>query len=226
MFDGKLGFIAALPAEAASVNRHRASGPRFVVAKAGIGASAASVAAESLVREGVTALISWGTAGGLEPGLIPGTVIIYQAAIDASDELEYHCDLDLNHWLVERLEPLAPLTKRGLSSATPIVDAAAKKRLNLRYCCAVVDMESAAIGAVARTTEIPFSVVRVIVDPAHFSLPSSALVGLGLNKGQWVRTASALMRHPSECGAMIRLGLWYFRAINQLARAARHLATP
>jgi len=228
MFDGKLGFIVALPAEAASINRHRSrpNGRGCAVASGGIGASAVRAAVESVVREGATSLISWGTAGGLESDLVSGTLLVYQTAINATDELEYRCDPDLNLWLKNRLEPLAPLSTRGLSSATPIIDTAAKTRLHQRYNCAAVDMESAAIGAVALAAGIPFSAVRVVVDPAHFSLPSSALAGLGSNEGQRIRTVSALIQHPSECGAMIRLALWYFRAIKRLSHAARLLTTP
>ncbi|MSR15248.1 MAG: hypothetical protein EXR86_11915 [Gammaproteobacteria bacterium] len=225
MIEDNLGFIAASPAEAASVARYcRRVGARHArVATFGIGPNAATEAANSLVAEGVTLLISWGTAGGLEAGLAPGTLILGQAVVCASDGREYCCDPAATLWLARNLEPLTPVLKRGVSSVDAAVDGATKSQLNQRYDGAFVDMESAAIGAVAQAAGIGFAIVRVIVDPARFSLPISALAGLGPSEGQTRRTLSALCHHPSECGAMLRLGAWYFRALRRLSQAARLL---
>jgi adenosylhomocysteine nucleosidase len=222
MSNDNIGFITALPAEAASLSRlqRHSNTIRFELASTGIGPEAATKAAESLLARGVTLLISWGTGGGLEPGLAPGTLVIYESAVDA-DGTEFPCDSTATAWLQQRLKFLAPVTRRGLSSAIPIAAANAKSALHRQFNCAVVDMESTAIAAAARAAGIAFAAVRVIVDPAHYSLPATALAALGPTSGQFLRTLNALRQRPAECGPMIALGWWYFRAIMRLSHAAR-----
>jgi adenosylhomocysteine nucleosidase len=228
MTAGKLGFIAALHSEAATIKRYcDLSRGKACVASQGIGPEGASAAAESLLSQGVSVLISWGTAGALEPGLAPGALILGQAAVSTTSDEVYDCDGDTTTWLDQALAPLTPIHARGLSSAEVIPDIATKSRLYQQHHCAFVDMESVTIGAIAHAAGIKFAIVRVIVDPAQFSLPESALAGLGPSEGQLRRTLTALAQHPAECGAMIKLGFWYFRALRQLSRAARlALANP
>ncbi|MGH8598629.1 MAG: hypothetical protein ACREXT_18395 [Gammaproteobacteria bacterium] len=226
MVDEIIGMVAALPAEAATIRRvqHRA-GSGFRLLQGGVGARHAAAAAQSLVDGGVTRLISWGTAGGLEPGLRAGSLIVYQAAIDAVDGHEYRCDPHTTAWLMQKLAVLGPLLKRGLTSPVPVGTETAKTEHRGRFACAAIDMESTAIASVARAAGVRFASVRVIVDPAEFSLPRCALDLVGVTDGVVRQALTALIRRPRESFAMVRLGLSYRRAITQLSRAARLIAT-
>ena len=78
-----VGIVAALAAEARALGptklelgapRTLADGTRIAVS--GIGFAAAARAAQALVDTGVTALASWGMAGGLDPALNAGTILL------------------------------------------------------------------------------------------------------------------------------------------------------
>ena len=74
--DSKPGIVVGLAAEA------RVARPLgWPIAIGGGTVAGAEAAAERLVREGVTALVSFGIAGGLDPALRPGTIVVPQEVL-------------------------------------------------------------------------------------------------------------------------------------------------
>ncbi|MBI2801504.1 MAG: hypothetical protein HYX63_14695 [Gammaproteobacteria bacterium] len=220
----RIGFVTAMPAEAATLGRRArsvAEWPR--VACGGIGSAAATAAANTLVAQGAELLVSWGVAGGLEAELQAGNLILYTSVIDAATETEYRCDPRWIEQTMTRLNHLNVRQRIGLSVSAPVTMPHEKAGLNRRYRCAAVDMESAAIAAVARTHGLGFAGLRVISDPATTSLTATALVALGPSNHSAWRVVVASGRRPWELLALLRLGLQYGSALKHLKRAAAAL---
>jgi adenosylhomocysteine nucleosidase len=185
-----LGIVVGLAAEA-----RIARGLGGVTEAAGIGAGGAEAAAERAVGRGATALLSFGLAGGLAPGLliVPGMVI---------DITERRWPADLA--LARRFGDPA-----GAILATPeIVSSAAAKRAAWQASGAeAADMESGAVARVAARHGLPFAVLRAICDPAERDLPPASLTALD-DRGriQPMALLRSLARNPAQIGALIRVG--------------------
>ena len=218
----RVGIVTAMPAEAATLRRalsgNRADWPRIICG--GIGPSAATTAANSLLASGAQLLISWGVAGGLDPRLLAGSLVLYSSVIDLATETEYACD---SRWITQTLRRLSQLDvvrRTALSVRLPALSAAEKAALNSRYHCAVADMESSAIAAVALANGVRFAALRAVADAGTISLPSTALYSLREPRRPRWRIVAALGRRPWELPALIQLGLQYGAALRQLRRAA------
>ena len=158
----------------------------------------------ALVARGATALVSFGIAGGLQPDLLPGALVLADAVID----------LDGRRWTTtetwrETLHHEIESEAGGavLASPTAIVSVSGKAALHARTGAVVVDMESGGVARAAAEAGVPFLVVRVVADPAHRHLPPSALAGLGPDgRRQPLAAFAALMRRPGDTMALLRLG--------------------
>jgi adenosylhomocysteine nucleosidase len=128
----------------------------------------ALLAAESLVRDGVNALVSFGVAGGLDPAMRPGTIVVPHEVLTEAERLP------TDERLGRRLGTLSPIIMFGADCI--VSSAAAKTELFAATRAAAVDMESGAVARVAAQHRIPFAVLRAICDPAEHDLPPAALV--------------------------------------------------
>lgn len=212
-----LGVIAAMPAEAASWALRES---RWPLVCAGVGRAAAVRNAEALIASGVTGLVSWGTAGALAPDLAPGRLALYVRCVDAMSGEIFDTDSSLRARVRDCLRTMVPVLCDGLTSERPVTSVTDKRALRAQFGCSAVDMESSAIAAVARAHRLPFLVIRTIVDPAQFALPASALIGLEAHEHAVGRVVGALLRHPDELGALLKLAWWYRRALKVLRTAS------
>ncbi len=112
----RAGVVAALDLEARSFSprtRRRDGllevGDGTLVAVSGMGRAAAVDAAGALVDAGATALVSWGLAGGLDPGLRAGTICLPSMVV-SRDGATFATDL---HWRENRRERHAAHQRRG-----------------------------------------------------------------------------------------------------------------
>jgi len=187
-----IGIITGLTAEA------RLAAP-LGTARAGGGTPAgATQAAEQLVREGATALISFGLAGGLNPALPPGTLVVPACVVTPSHTYPTHPAL------CARLGGPRHSLFAGVILA---VTAAEKSCLHAAFQADAIDLESGAVAAVAAAHFLPFAVLRAICDPATTTLPPAAVTALSANGAiAPVRVAAALLAHPGQIPALIRLG--------------------
>lgn len=214
----RFGVIAALPAEAASCQV-----ARWTIACGGVGPVAATRCADGLLQAGATALVSWGTAGALDATLNTAHLAVYDRCIDAENGEVFQADAACRRHAAACLAPLGATICTGLSSPHPLVTAQEKSAAQSAFGCAVVDMETAAIAALARRRGVPFIAIRAIVDPATCVLPGSALAGLTGDRGSAWRVAAALARRPLEIGSLLRLAWWYRRALGALRAAAGNI---
>ena len=151
----------------------------------------AARAAEELVTKGATALLSFGLAGGLDPVLFPGDLLVPYAVMDGGERLA--CDPGL-------MQRLGGATRHMIFAAQDIVPTALEKRDLCRATGAhAVDLESGAVARVALAHGLPFAVMRAVCDPANCSLPPAAIVALN-RKGTigFGRVLLSVLRFPRQ----------------------------
>jgi adenosylhomocysteine nucleosidase len=172
--------------------------------------------AKRLVDDGVTALISVGLAGGLDPALAAGTLLVPRAVL--SDGRLLACDEALR-------APLAGDSIPCLFAAETVVASAAEKlRLWRTTGAGVVDLESGEVAQVAIAAGIPFAVLRAVCDPASRNLPVAAVMALDpQGRISALRMAGILARDPWQIPGLIALGRDAARARRSLVRGAESL---
>jgi adenosylhomocysteine nucleosidase len=193
------GVVAALPAEARWL---RASALQVRVG--GVGAEHARRAARALLADGAHALISWGTAAALSPDLALGTLVIADRVVSDSDSLapdESWCARVFDAMRVRA--PTVAIVRGAIACPTRVLrDAAAKAALARDTGAVAADMESAAIGSVAREAGAPWLVLRVISDTADMVVPPSVVSAIGADGALSMRRLLAgLAKRPSDVAA-------------------------
>lgn len=190
----KLGIVVGLVAEARIARRLGG----VVIAGGGM-AAGAQEAAQSLVAQGVSALLSFGLAGGLDPRLPPGTIVIPSAVVVGTRRLA--TDAGLSAWLGADIPAITLLTAEA-----PVASVAQKRSLHAASGCAAVDLESGAVADTAHLAGIPFAVLRAICDPADCPLPPAALTALDQRGAIGsARIVASILRQPTQVGSLLTL---------------------
>lgn len=172
--------------------------------------------ARTLVDDGVTSLISFGLAGGLDPALPPATLILPETV--SSNGRSYRCDPELRALLEGDSIPALMAAEAAVSAA------AEKQRLWRETGAGAVDLESGAVAEVAAEAGIPFAVMRAICDPATRDLPRSAVEGLDSSgRIAFARIARILALNPREIVGLAALARDAARARRSLIRGAESL---
>lgn len=225
-----IGLVVALPAEARSVGArgvHPGACARWAqgwVAVSGVGAHNAMRAAERLLACGVTRLANWGVAGALDPGLAPGDVLIPERILYANDDRHgFAADPDGCARLLVRLSA-GLKARRGVlwSAEQPVATRADKRALAERTGAVAVDMEAAAVAAVAARANLPFVAVKAICDPLDRELPERIVHALGVESGFSLDMLSAIaFGGPGTWSAARELARDFSRARHALQAASR-----
>ena len=159
--------------------------------------------AEKLVREGATALLSFGVAGGLSPNLSSHSIIVADF-VAANDGKKWACEPKL----VERFKQAAPHALNGgvFGSTYLVPTASEKKKLHTDTQCLIVDMESHVVAQVATRHNIPFAVLRGVSDSVDDVFPDAALKGLSPDGSTNMNAVyKSLLRNPLQIPALLRL---------------------
>ncbi len=203
-----LGIVVGLEAEARIARR------LGMVAIGGGLPAGAEAAAEKLVARDVTALLSFGLAGGLDPALPAGALVVPAMVIE--DGITYPTDPGLS----ARLGAMMPL--RALSGHTVLADPASKRAARAATGAAIIDLESGAVARVAARHNLPFAVLRAVCDPAERALPPLALAALDAGGRIGARRViGSLLRHPGQIAALLGLARDAMRARAALVAAVR-----
>lgn len=172
-----VGIVTGLASESRVVRRmirDRNVAPRL--ACAGASSARAESLALQLAADGAAALLSFGIAGGLDPKLRPGTVILAEGVALADGKM-LDCD---PAWLervaaAARAAPAALLVGR-LAGSDRVVSGRHDKAALFRQSGALaVDMESHGVAAAAQEAGVPFLALRAIADPADQDMPRSVI---------------------------------------------------
>jgi adenosylhomocysteine nucleosidase len=180
------------------------------------------VASKWLLEEGATALLSWGSAGGLAPKLFSGNLILPKTII-ASDQSLYHVETSWHERLCNRLRGYVDFHIEPLVESTTIVRTPAEKADLFHQTGAIgVDMESAAVAIVAQEARVPFMVVRAITDSADTIIPESVLNAMDeFGRLSCLKLIKELTKRPKELFALGRIARNYRAAHRTLTMVAR-----
>ena len=212
----QLGVITGFKAEArilAGLTPH--------VACAGGSAQRAYDLASQFIAQGCDALLSCGIAGGLSPDLPPGSLVLGRK-LRSSQGLLAGSDI-----LTDQLAARLPDAAQGIVAASDtIIDSALMKRsLFKSYGALCVDMESWGMARAALDGGVPFAILRSIADPSQRTLPAAALVGMDQQGNVHpMRVIRALLAHPGQLPALIRVAMDTQIALAALGKAVKRLA--
>ncbi|WP_323073827.1 phosphorylase family protein [Mycetohabitans endofungorum] len=202
---------------------------------AGLATTLGAIVAQS---RSCSALVSFGTAGGLVKSLRPGALLVARSVLAADPRGQhrasaatrddatlistqrYASDERWSHALLERLNGAVHADLAGI--ATPVSQAADKQRLQHACGAWAADMESHIVARIAYERGLPFVCVRAIVDPAERSLPPAAVAALNddgsTDLGAVLRS---LLAHPGQLPALLAVARDARNARRALI-AARH----
>ena len=209
-----------MAAEAACLRRAE-GGDRLAVRCTGARSDAAATAAEALIAEGCRGLVSFGTAGGLVPGLAAGTLVLAQA-VTLPDGSRIAVDRDWHQRLCADLAGIAPFGTDAIAAADePLLTPEAKAACRRATGAVAVDMESGEVARAAAAAAMPFLVVRAIADPADRAVPAWVMQAVTADGRTAIRPVlSHLGRNPGEVPAVVRLALDARAAMRTLRRVA------
>jgi len=212
---GFLLVVSGLRAEA------RIAAGAGVRALAGAGNAARLTAAiDRSVGEGASGLLSFGMAGGLEPGLAPGTILVPAVVIAGDDRFATDPPWTRN------LRTMLPRGVQGALAgvASPVATSSAKAGLRAATGAAAADMESHIVARAAQRFGLPLAVLRVIADPAERALPRAAIAALGEDgrPDLWALLRS-LLGDPTQLGGLLGVAADARRAMAVLTECVRLL---
>jgi adenosylhomocysteine nucleosidase len=166
----------------------------------------------------IRGVISFGVAGGLDPSLKSGDVVVADEVM--SGDNRWLAGFALNDDLIGRLT--VGLGRRvvrgGLAGVEDVVVAqASKTALRNETGAAAVDMESHIAAAYAAESGLPFAALRVISDPADRALPALARNAIKPNGDIDLRMIlRGVVRNPRTLRALVSTGIDFNRALRSL----------
>lgn len=224
-----LGIIVGVPAEARSLANHSIIDDQPVrlregvtLSVSGVGPRRAGLASRSLLERGVTALLSWGSAGGLSQKLFPGSLIVPKSVI-ASDGSVYQADASWHQNWCSRLEGQLQFYTGSLAESPAVVRTPEEKASLFQQTGAIgVDMESGAVAAAAQEARVPFMAIRAVADSMDIALPKSAVNAFDeFGRLKFLKLVGGIAARPTELFPLIRLGRDYRAAQRTLTLVAR-----
>lgn len=224
-----LGIVVAIPQEARAIKHYCCAymqappGENGVLLEiSGVGGGRAAAGAQRLITAGANALLSWGTAAGLQPGFSPGALLLPESVIAQDGEIlgiDQTWHRRVRSRLLERLDVVVqPLAESGSVLRTP----ADKQALHDATGAAAADMESGALARAARRAGIPFLIIRAIADPASGTIPDTVTAAIGdAGEVRVTKLLGSLLLRPHQWPQLMQLSRWFGAAQDTLMEAAK-----
>jgi adenosylhomocysteine nucleosidase len=200
-----------------------------IIACSGVGPLKALTAAHKLIAGGIHSLASVGLAGGLDPKLDPGHIIIATNLLSLQNEkTEGPWNADPRGVTLAKkiLAPGKASTQCGtvLTTSQAILARHRKESLFRETRALTVDMESAEVARAASEAHIPFFCLRVVCDPAQRSVPEELSMSIdSFGNIQTISMLRHLMRKPSLIIDLLYLARYFQSARSVLERTWRSL---
>ncbi|MGX7744551.1 phosphorylase [Rhodopseudomonas parapalustris] len=165
----------------------------------------------------IRGVISFGVAGGLDPSLEAGDIVIATEVV--AGERRWTSEVALTDELLKSAGlGRHRVVRGGLVGAEQVIAArAAKAALRSETGAAAVDMESHIAADFAAAAELPFAALRVISDPASRSLPQIVSTAIKPNGDIDLRKVlRGIARHPTSIRSLVSTGIDFNRALRSL----------
>jgi len=165
------------------------------------------------------AVISFGLAGGLDPALRPGDLLIADEIVSGTKT--WQANSILASAFRSALRANKKISRCRFAGAdAAVMDPQSKAALRSETNASAVDMETHVVAAFAEGAELPWGALRAICDPASRALPPLATAGLKPDGGiDFAATFKSLARDPLQIPALIRTGIDTAIAVSALRRA-------
>lgn len=165
----------------------------------------------------IRGIVSFGVAGGLNPLLRSGDVVIASEIVTAQQRWSTAAALTENLIAlpVKRRRAVVPGVLAGVEEV--VTGQVAKAALRATTGADAVDMESHIAARYAEHHGLPFAAVRVISDPSHRSLPELTMNAIKPNGNvdMW-KVMRGIARNPKTIPHLISTGRDFSRALRSL----------
>ena len=165
----------------------------------------------------IKGVISFGVAGGLDPTLRSGDVVVATEVL--AGDTRWLAGLALNEeWIASVALGSRRVVRGGLAGVEQVVAArSCKAALRSETGAAAVDMESHIAAAYAAEAGLPFAALRVISDPASRAMPALAVGAIKPNGDiDLAKVLRGVARNPSTLRALVSTGIDFNRALKSL----------
>jgi len=165
----------------------------------------------------IRGVISFGVAGGLDPSLKSGDIVVATEVL--AGDARWLAGLALNDDVMAGFGLGRRRVVRGrLAGAEQVVAARhLKEALHLETGAAAVDMESHIAAEYADKAGLPFAALRVVSDPAHRALPPLAMAAIKPNGDIDLRKVlRSVARNPRTLRDLVATGIDFNRALRSL----------
>lgn len=204
-----LGIICGMASEARALGRWAEDG-LVQIGISGARPEQAESEANRLVEGGCRLLMSWGVAGGLDPEMKPGDLVVPAAVVDEGGGC-----WPLSHALGEAVAAAIPGARPApdhgqgrviLGLDRLVLNPDDKTALFALTGAMTADMETHRVARVAAARQVPALAVRAVGDPIDCWVPQLASTALGENGEPRLGTvALGLLRRPWDLGALMRV---------------------
>jgi hopanoid-associated phosphorylase len=159
---------------------------------------------QEAILGGARGIVSFGMCGGLDPALLPGQWVIASSVVFGDET--YPTDKRWSDRLIAALPEAKHATVAGVDWA--ITNFQERVRLYARTGAIVADMESHIAARMAAAHNLPFVACRVLINPAHRTLPPAALLKLRPGGKPDLRAIlNSVLNRPGQVRHLIRLTL-------------------
>lgn len=183
-----------------------AEGPGLVAVASGGDAARLRRLLAARAVPGCRAVVSFGIAGGLDPSLSAGDVVVASGVVAEGRRWPAH------RGLAEMLAASLAGGGIGVRRADiagvdqPLVDAASKAATRAATGAAAADMESHVAAAFAEQHGLMFAALRIVCDPAARSLPPAVANALRPDGGiDHLAVFADVLRRPTQLAPLTRL---------------------
>ena len=209
-----IGIVVGMKSEAALLV------PGAMIACSGGRPAKAEELARYLLEAGAEALVSFGVAGGIDPALAPGDLVI-ATEVDLGG-----ASLKADEEWAKRIHNVLPKARLGIvcGAQEAMLTPVAKAALQAESGGLTIDLESGAVAEACAAAGKPFAVIRAVADPAGRAIPEFALKGLAEDGGtRALPVILGLLGRPHKLPALLGLARDNRAALDSLSAAARLL---